>query len=80
MGRYGRVTTIVGAESERLIGDVLSAMAHDEELTGVFSRRRSLRRSQKKRVERVEEAQIEALNPDNPLNQPDSVNSKADQQ
>ena len=67
MGRSGRVTTIVGPESERLVSDVLAAMVDNQELGGVFSRKRSLRRQQKKRIERFEEAEIEALNPANNL-------------
>jgi hypothetical protein len=62
MGRYGRVTTFVGRDSERLVADIVAANAADEDMEGVFSRKRSLRRQQKKRVERVEQEAIARLN------------------
>ncbi len=61
MGRPGRVTTIVGPQAERLVADLLSATAAGETLSGVFSRKRSLRRSQKKRVVALEAAEIDAM-------------------
>lgn len=63
MGRYGRVTTFVGPDSERLIADIVTANVADVDMEGVFSRKRSLRRQHKKRVGRVENEAIERLNP-----------------
>lgn len=62
MGRPGRITTLVGPESERLVSDVLHLTLEGEDLGAVFSRKRSLRRKQKKRAEAQDEKEIQALN------------------
>ncbi len=59
MGRPGRVTSFVGPEAQALVADTLSHLRADETFDGVFSRKRSYRKSQKKRVERLELAGFE---------------------
>ncbi len=58
MGKSGRVTTIVGAESEQLVADTIRQLSTDESLDSVFSRRRSYRKGQKKRLDKLEAEQL----------------------
>ena len=60
MGRAGRVTTLVGPDSEKRIADTLAQLTADDAFDPVFSRRRSYRKSQKKRLERLELQQFES--------------------
>ena len=54
----------MGPDAEKRIADTLVQLTADDTLDAVFSRRRSYRKSQKKRVERLEEQPFAPSSPD----------------